>query len=84
MTPNQIADKAREMCAGNEELSANLKAAWNRVCDQIESRAKRIGSRVFEVRQCLDAARLELLTATVDGKPLDVAEKLSLKRVGIE
>lgn len=84
MQPNEIAAKARELCAAQPPLAASFKAAWSRVCDKIEARAltKRPKARVFEIHHETELARLALLTAIAEGRSPEAGEAEALARVG--
>lgn len=85
MNPNEVVAKARKLIASKPDLEASMRGAWGRICDKIQDRAlaKRPKPQSYEVRQELEAARLALLTAVVEGRTLEVAEDEALQRLDL-
>jgi len=86
MTPNEIAEKARQMIADKPELEAPMRVEWGTVCDMIDERAKNSLSTypLHELKTNLVRARLAMLTAFVEGKSMDEARTAALVAAGFE
>lgn len=82
---NAIVAKVQEMGAKHPPLLEALTAAWNRVCDKIETRAQamRPKPRVFELRHEMSTARLALLRAVAEGRAPESGEIEALESVGL-
>lgn len=85
MTPNEIAAKAREMISGNRKLEGEMRTAWASVEDQINDHvlASKKKWTVYEAHHIKQVARLEMLTAFVEGITTSECAKAALARAGI-
>lgn len=84
MTPNEIAQAARDKIAGNPEIEAALRVEWGTVCDMIEARARDRLHERYHLQKHSYAARLAMLTAFVEGKSMDACRNAALRAAGFE
>lgn len=84
MTPNEIAQAARDKIAGNPELEAGLRVELGTVCDVIEARARDRLHERYHFQVHARVARLAMLTAFVEGKSMDEARNAALRAAGFE
>lgn len=67
MTPNQIAEAARAKIAGNPELEAEMRAAWEEVKPYMARAAEKFHAVHYAMRNIERNARLAFLTKFVEG-----------------
>jgi hypothetical protein len=87
MTPNEIAEAARRMIVGRPDLERDMRAAWDRVQDVISINVDAdadIRWKAYGKANKNRAARLAMLTAFVDGKPVDECATAALAAVGLD
>ena len=85
MTPNEIAEAERHMIVGKSDLERDMRVAWNRVQEAIGVSVDSdpdIRWKAYGKANKQRAARLAMLTAFVDGKPVDECATAALAAVG--
>ena len=85
MTPNEIAEAARQKIAGNPAIEADMRTEWAKVEDAISAHAASSKKKwkVYEVHNLTRFARLEMLTAFVAGKTPQECAADALAKAGI-
>lgn len=86
MTPNEIAEAARQKIAGKPELERAMREAWDRVATKIAETidASNRTHKAYARSNALRNARLAMLTEFVDGKSVEDCEAEALRVSGVE
>lgn len=85
MKPNEIAEAARKLIAGNPQVEAEMRAEWATVEAKIYAHVSSSKKtwKVYEAHHVTQTARLEMLTLFVAGKTPQECADAALERVGI-
>jgi len=86
MSPNEIAEAARQKIAGNPDLEREMRADWAAVESLISDHAAGTKKKwkVYEVHHLAQTARLAMLTAFVEGKSPRECAVAALQRIGFD
>lgn len=81
MTPNEVAEAARKKVEGSPELEKTMRDLWELIKFEISASPKKW--KAYELQNADRAARLELLTAFVEGDDPETCGKRARAKVGL-